>query len=95
MTSPDYDNQFLTVLQDCNFAENKVMDVRNRLANAAASHQSIPLTNQDLDIIAERNEAWKSSSSLPGTRSDNVQFTLSSFGRSYACAIYILSRQLL
>lgn len=59
MTSSDYDNQFLNALQECNFAENRAMDVRNRLANAAASHQSIALTNQDLDVIAERNQAWE------------------------------------
>jgi len=59
MTSPDYDNQFLNALQECNFAENRAMDVHNRLNNAAASHQSIPLTNQDLDAITERIQAWE------------------------------------
>lgn len=59
MTSPDYDNQFLNALQECNFVENRFMDLRNRLNNAQASHQSIPLTNQDLDTIAERNQAWE------------------------------------
>jgi hypothetical protein len=59
MTSPDYDNQFLNALQECTFMENRAMDLHNRLANAAASHQSIPLTNQDLDTITERNQAWE------------------------------------
>lgn len=57
MAGPDYDNQFLNALQECNFAENRVMDIRNRLASAATRHQSIPLTNQDLDVLAERNQA--------------------------------------
>ena len=60
MTSPDYDNQFLNALQECNYAENRAMDLRNRLLPMqAASHQSIPLTNQDLDAITERNQAWE------------------------------------
>jgi hypothetical protein len=59
MTSPDYDNQFLNALQQCNFVENRFMDLRNRLVNAEASHQSIQLSNEDLDAIAERNQAWE------------------------------------
>ena len=57
--SQQYDDQFLNELQDINAIENRFMDLKNRLNNAAASHVSIQLTDQDFDLIQERSQAWQ------------------------------------